>query len=162
MQENVAMKHLRAHLSAALWLATISCAVCVQAQPAPQSPEGNVIPVTADNFIRAETDIYFALFVKRGAFGKFYHFRELPLEGTGVRPNRDTLYSEAVFDLGAGPVMITLPDAGSCFMSMIVIDENHYALEVVYGAGDHIFTKEKVGTRYVFTALRTLVDPTDP
>jgi hypothetical protein len=46
--------------------------------------------------------MYFALFVKRGVLGKFIHFRELPLEGTGVRPNRDTLYSEALFDLDAG------------------------------------------------------------
>jgi hypothetical protein len=50
------------------------------------------VPVTPDNFARAETDMYFTMFAKRGAFGKFFHFRELPLEGTGVRPNRDTLY----------------------------------------------------------------------
>ena len=49
------------------------------------------IPVTADNFNRAETHMYFALFVKRGALGKFIHLRDLPLENTGVRPNRDTL-----------------------------------------------------------------------
>jgi hypothetical protein len=47
--------------------------------------------------------MYFALFVKGGAFGKSYHFRELPLEGTGVRPNRQTLYSEAVFYRGRRP-----------------------------------------------------------
>ena len=78
------------------------------------------VPVTADNFTRAETDMYFGMFAKRGAFGKFYHLRELPLEGTGVRPNRDTLYSQAVFDLDARPVTITLPDAGKRFMSMMV------------------------------------------
>jgi hypothetical protein len=120
------------------------------------------IPVTADNFIRAESDMYFAMFVKRGAFGKFYHHRELALEGTGVRPNRDTLYSQAVFDLDAGPVTITLPDAGSRFMSLIVIDEDHYVPEVVYGAGEYTYTKEQVGTRYVFMSTRTLVDPADP
>jgi hypothetical protein len=41
------------------------------------------------------------MFVKQGAFGKFFHYRDLPLENTGVRPNRDTLYSLAVFDLDA-------------------------------------------------------------
>ena len=37
-----------------------------------------------------------------------------------IRLNRDTLYSSAVFDLDAGPVTITLPDAGKRFMSMLV------------------------------------------
>ena len=140
----------------------IGHAAFLRAQPGPEATPGNTVAVTADNFSRAESDMYFALFVRRGAFGKFVHFREPPLESTGVRPNRDTLYSEAVFDLDAGPVTITLPDAGSRFMSMIIIDEDHYASEVVYGAGDYTLTKAKVGTRYVFTAVRTLVNPADP
>jgi hypothetical protein len=45
--------------------------------------------VTVDNFVRAETDMYFAMFVNRGALGRFIHRRELPVENTGVRPNRD-------------------------------------------------------------------------
>ena len=122
----------------------------------------DVVPVTADNFVRAETDMYFGLFSSRGALGKFIHLRELPLEKTGVRPNRDTLYSEAVFDLDAGPATITLPDAGSRFMSMIVIDEDHYVTEVLYGAGSHTYSRKQIGTRYFFTCIRTLVDPTDP
>ena len=91
-----------------------------------QSSAGGPVTVTADNFNRAETDMYFAQFVKRGELGKFVHLRDLPLEGTGVRPNRDTLYSEAVFDLDAGPVKITLPKAGKRFMSMMAINEDHY------------------------------------
>ena len=86
---------------------------------------GDAVLVTPDNFKRAETDRYFALFASRGAFGKFDHRRDLPLEGTGVRPNRDTLYSQVVFDLEAGPVTITLPDAGNRFMSLLIIDEDH-------------------------------------
>ena len=112
--------------------------------------------VTPDNFKRAETDMYFAMFVKRGALGTFIHFRELPLEGTGVRPNRDTLYSQAVFDLDAGPVTITLPNAGKRFMSMQVIDQDHYAHETVYAARDYTYTREQVGTRYVFIAASAL------
>lgn len=115
--------------------------------------------VTPDNFTRAETDMYFGMFAKHGGFGKFAHLRDLPLEGTGVRPNRDTLYSEAVFDLDAGPVTITMPNAGNRFMSLLIIDEDHYALRVDYGAGAHTFSKDKVGTRYLFAAVRTLVDP---
>ena len=75
------------------------------------------IPVTVENFIRAETDMYFAMFVGRGALGGFVHYRELPpIVLPSVRPNRDTLYSHAVFDLDAGPVEIACPTpaSGSC------------------------------------------------
>ena len=51
---------------------------------------------------------------------------------------------------------------GKRFMSMIVIDEDHYVPEVVYGAGHLYLTKEQIGTRYVFTSVRTLVDPANP
>ena len=35
-----------------------------RAQPVPQAPAGNAVPVTADNFNRAETDINFGKRVK--------------------------------------------------------------------------------------------------
>jgi hypothetical protein len=120
---------------------------------------GRPVPVTVDNFVRAETDMYIALFVKRGALGKFIHLRELPLENTGVRPNRDTLYSQVVFDLDAGPATVTMPDPGNRYMSLMVVDQDHYVRGVFYGAGRHTFTREQIGTRYVFAAARTLVDP---
>ncbi len=122
------------------------------------------IPVTPDNFIRAETDLYFGASVKKGGFGKFDHNRAaLPIDKQSViRSNRDTLYSTAVFDLDAGPVTVTLPESGKRFMSMQVIDEDQYTPRVIYGAGKYTFTKDQIGTRYVLTAVRTLVDPNDP
>jgi hypothetical protein len=122
------------------------------------------IPVTADNFNRAESDMYFTGVVKQGAFGKFHHNRE-PLsidKQTVIRGNRDTLYSSAVFDLDAGPVTVTLPDPRGRFMSLIVLDQDQYALMTVYAPGSFTYTKEQVGTRYVLIGLRTFVDPTDP
>ena len=79
-----------------------------------------------------------------------------------MRPNRDTLYSPAVFDLDAGPVTITLPDAGERFMSMMIIDQDHYALEVYYGPGAHTFTRDESARATLFAAVRTLVDPDIP
>ena len=141
----------------------LTLALCALALAAPAVAQAqNAIPVTADNFNRAETDMYFALFAKRGALGKFIHLRDLPLENTGVRPNRDTLYSEAVFDLDAGPVRITLPKAGNRFMSMMVVNQDHYIYEVDYTPGNYNFTRGEVGTRYVFMALRILIDPANP
>jgi len=137
-------------------------ALCALALAAPTIAQAqNTIPVTADNFNRAETDMYFAMFAKRGAFGKFIHLRDLPLENTGVRPNRDTLYSEAVFDLDAGPVKITMPNPGKRFMSMMAMNEDHYIYEVNYTPGNYTYSRSEVGTRYLFIGLRTLVDPSD-
>jgi hypothetical protein len=120
--------------------------------------------VSADNFIRAETDLYFGNVVKGGGFGRFIHFRELtPLDQQlVVRSNRDTLYSAGVFDLDAGPATIALPDAGARFMSMQVITEDHYVPAVFYGQGSHTLTRDDIGTRYAMVAIRTLVDPNDP
>jgi hypothetical protein len=122
------------------------------------------ILVTPDNFVRAESDLYFSGVVKDGGFGKFMHRREpTPIaKQTVIRMNRDTLYSAAVFDLDAGPVTITLPDPGKRFLSMQVIDEDEYSPEVVYGAVVRTLTKEEIGTRYVIVAIRILVDPNDP
>jgi hypothetical protein len=105
------------------------------------------VPVTPDNFPRAESDLYFGNIVKDGGFGQFIHRREPAAidKQTVIRLNRDTLYSAAVFDLDSGPITITFPDAGKRFMSMQVIDKDQYTSEVDYGAGNHAFTKEKIG-----------------
>ncbi len=102
--------------------------------------------------------------IKRGGFGKFLHLREpVPLDKQGIiRPNRDTLYSGAVFDLDAGPVTVMLPDGGKRFMSMQVINEDQYTPAVYYGAGSHTLTKEEIGTRYVLVIVRMLADPANP
>jgi len=122
-------------------------------------------PVTVDNFVRAESDLYFAGLLKDsgGALGKFNHRREVASidNQTVIRLNRDTMYSSALFDLAAGPVTITLPDAGKRFRSKQVISQDHYVPMVVYNAGAHTLTREKVGTRYAVVGIRTLVDPND-
>jgi hypothetical protein len=122
------------------------------------------VPVTPENFVRAESDMYFSGVVKNGGFGKFDHTRDpAPLDKqTVIRLNRDTVYSAAIFDLDAAPVTITMPDAGKRFMSLQVINEDQYTVGVYYGAGTYTLTREEVGTRYVVAAVRTLVNPSDP
>jgi hypothetical protein len=157
------MKILCIQICAGLLLATTHTASLAQAQPTPQAAAGNAVQVTPDNFNRAETDLIFAAGVKNQGIGRFDHHREPPpLDFHIMRPNRDTLYSLSVFDLDAGPVTVTLPDAGRRFMTMQVIDEDHYTPEVVYGAGRYTFTREKIGARYVSLGVRILVDPRNP
>lgn len=121
------------------------------------------VPVTIDNYNRAQTDVYFGLIAKAGGFAKFMHARDLaPVDQRGIiRPNRDTLYSIAVFDLDTGPVTITLADPGRRFMAMQVINEDQYTQFVYYGAGSRILSRETIGTRYVAVIVRVLVDPTN-
>jgi hypothetical protein len=158
-----AMKNLCVQVCAGLLL-TVTATALAQAQPAPPNRASNSVPVTADNIIRAESDAVFTGLVAQGGFGKFHHNREVTPPDSRIvqRPNRDTLYSTGVFDLDAGPVMVTLPDAGQRFLTMIVIDEDHYVFTVVYGAGRHTLTKANIGTRYAVAAIRILVNPSDP
>jgi len=145
-------------------LVALACAAAVSTGAQATEQKGKTVPVTVDNFTRAESDVYFTTAVKKGGLGRFDHYRE-PMsiaKQTVIRANRDTLYSASVFDLDAGPVTVTLPDAGKRFMSLMAINQDHYAPSVVYGAGSYTFTKEKIGTRYVMLGVRTLVDPSDP
>src|SRR5260221_2701819 len=116
--------------------------------------------VTVENYSRAQTDVNFAGVVKTGGFGKFRHRRELapPVQQGIVRPNRDTLYSFAIVDLDAGPVTITLPDAGKRFSGMQVVNQDQFTRTTYYGAGTHTLTREVVGTRYPIVVVRCFVD----
>lgn len=129
-----------------------------------QSLEEKVVPVTVDNFVRAESDLYLGNMVKEGSLGKFVHRRDPASTDnrTVIRANRDTLYSAAVFDLEASPATITLPNSGPRLMSLQVIDEDHYISTIVYGAGSYPLERVKIGTRYCAAVVRTIIDPMDP
>ena len=148
-------------IHAAIWIALSLGAIRPSASA--QTPSSQPVSVTIDNYNRAQSDVYFALIAKGGGFGKFRHGRELAPIGQGgiIRPNRDTLYSLAVFDLDAGPVTITLPDPGKHFMTMQAINEDQRSQPVYYGAGSHTLTREMIGTRYASVAVRVLVDARD-
>lgn len=121
------------------------------------------VPVTVENFCRAESDLTFARYAKQGAFGKMLHIRApTPLDRQDVvRMNRDTLYSAGIFDL-TEPVTIIKPESGGRFQSMLVINQDHSMLPVEHGPGRFVLTKEKVGTRYVSVVFRTFADANNP
>jgi len=152
------MRNFRTEICAASLLAATNSVALAQ------SPSGTAVPVTVDNYNRAQSDAYFGLTIKAGAFGKFVHGRELaPIDRRLIiRPNRDTLYSLAVFDFDAGPVTVTLPDPGKRYMVMQVANEDQYTPAVLYGAGRHTLTREGIGTRYGIVVVRMLVDPANP
>lgn len=149
------MKHLQALLS--LGASVALAAVTHAAGP---------VPVTVDNFVRAESDLYITNLLKesKGQLARFSHRREPASidNQTVIRLNRDTLYSSTVVDLDAGPVTITLPDAGKRFRSLMVVNQDHYVPDVSYDSGTYRLNREKAGTRYAMVGIRTLVDPNDP
>jgi len=115
--------------------------------------------VTAENFVRAETDTYLARLLHRGVMGVIQHGRAPanPDMQNVVRMNVDTLYSGAVVDL-TNDVTVSLPDAGRRYLSMQVINQDHYTNVVTKEAGEHVLTQEHVGTRYAYVLFRTLID----
>lgn len=118
--------------------------------------------VTANNYVRAETDFQMKGYIENyDSFGKLSHFRE-PYDVDNqvtVSGNRDTLYSVGVFDLRT-PLTVTLPDTKGRYQSLMVVSQDH-SIWGLYGPKTGTLTEENVGSRYVFLALRTFMDPND-
>jgi len=98
----------------------------------------DVTSVTVDNFVQAETARMMSGLQAGGGINQFHHLRTpTPLDQqTVVRMNRDTLYSFTVVDLADGAVL-TIPDSGDRYLSVAVVNQDHYGNAVVHGAGDH-------------------------
>ena len=122
------------------------------------------IPVTVDNFDRAETNRMFSdLAGVAGGVNRFHHVRvPTPIDQqTVIRMNRDTLSSIAVVDL-AESATLTIPDAGERYLSVMVVNQDHYINKVFHEPGRHRLSEADFGTRYVAVAARVLMDPSDP
>ncbi len=123
------------------------------------------VMVNVDNFVRAETAEQFDTSLKMtgGAVNEFFHFREpAPIDQQNViRMNRDTLYSGAIVDISQG-ARLTVPDTGGRYMSIMVVNEDHYVNKVIHDPGVHELTVTEFGTPFVGLAVRTLVDASNP
>ena len=80
---------------------------------------------------------------------------------TVIRMNRDTLYSFVVADISSGATL-TIPDAGDRYLSVMVVNQDHYINRVLHEAGEYELTTAEFDTPYVLGAVRILVDPADP
>lgn len=122
------------------------------------------IQINVENFVRAETHRMFHDIQRdAGGIGRFRHNRAPAAidEQTVIRLNRDTLYSFAIVDL-AEPAWLTMPEAGGRYMSVMVVNEDHFINVVLHAPGRHELNRELCGSRYVLVAVRTLVDPSNP
>jgi len=122
------------------------------------------VTVTVDNFVRAESDAMFErLAAQAGGTGRWtIHRKPAPLADQPIiRLNRDTLYSVMVID-ATGGATLTIPDTGGRYLSVMILNQDHYIPVVFHDPGVHTLTREQAGTDFVVVGVRILVDPDDP
>jgi Protein of unknown function (DUF1254) len=151
------LKPMEVIMKSARFVCTLGITLAMIGTAHAQAPSGSPIPVTVDNFVRAESDLYMSNMNKEAPLGKLNHRREPARidDQIVIRLNHDTLYSSAVFDLDAGPVTITMPDARKRFMSLQIISEDADFWKLQYvntrGHGE----AQKMGIRQASAARRT-------
>ena len=137
----------------------------IRFEPKPEDWEALVtIVVTEDNFVRAETNrMLVGLQAQAGGLNRWKHHREPASldDQTVIRMNRDTLYSLAVVNISDGATL-TVPDASGRYLTVMVVNQDHYINRVFTEPGEYPLTTEEFDTAYVLLAARVLVDPTDP
>ncbi len=141
----------------------LGAGVCAAAGAAADGPADRE-RVTVANFVRAESDHMICANMESFGvgFGEFVHLREptTPDAQPVIRMNQDTLYSGTVLDVSK-PVKITLPEVGGRYMSMHVVNQDHYCF-VEAQPGTYELTEDTVGTRFALVTIRTFYNAGDP
>jgi len=149
-------------MSVRTWAAAVLVGILpvaiAQAQPAPATG----VTVSPETYIRAETDRQFGNFVKMaGGVNRLFHFRSpTPLDKQNVvRMNRDTLYSMAVVDTSRGATITIPPLPTDRYVSVYLVDNDHYCPLVIYTAGTHELPRD---TKYLGLVVRIqVINPKD-
>ena len=122
------------------------------------------ITVNNENFVRAETDRMFAnLQAAAGGVNRWQHLRALTAidEQTGHSDEpRHPVQHGGCRHLarrnGDGP------QAGDRYLSVMVVNEDHYINKIFHHPGAHTLSTAEFDTPYVLLAARVLVDSSDP
>ena len=104
------------------------------------------IQVNVDNFVRAETASQFDRLLETYVGGKVNTWAHIqtpaPIDNqTVIRMNRDTLYSAIIVDISKGATL-TIPDTGDRYMSIMIVNEDHYINRVYHEAGTYDLTMD--------------------
>jgi hypothetical protein len=121
---------------------------------AAQDQAASSVTVTPETYIRAETDrAFLGGAMQAGGVNLFDHHRApTPVDQQPiVRMNKDTLYSGAIIDTEGGAT-ITIPEIpGDRYVSVLLIDNDHYVPFVIYTAGTHKLPQD---TKYLGALIR--------
>lgn len=119
------------------------------------------MPVTPENYARAEVDESYKHIVADVGSNAFRHDRALmPLEKQpAVTMNRDTVYSFGVFYVPEGTT-ITLPkSADNRYQSAMIMQNDDFTDQVFYAPGTF---EIKSKTEFAAVVMRTQINPNDP
>ena len=119
---------------------------------------------TVENFTRTESDRMFQkLATDAGSTGRWAHYRDVsPIDHQNIiRQNRDTLYSAAIVDISGGATL-TVPETDGRYLSVMVINQDHFINRVFHEPGAHELTISEFDTEYVLLGARVFVDPAEP
>ena len=160
-------------LSIALTMACSSSSDEAAEAPAPAASEapnlaaihaddtGEKIPVTLENYEVAESDLAFYNITKLVGMNTFFHFPTGAFDldnQTVVRMNRDTYYSGAIIDTTQGAT-VTIPETNGRYLSVMVVQNDHYIDQVFLEPGTHEITSE---TDFAMVAMRIRANQSDP
>ena len=122
---------------------------------------GEKIPVTLENYEVAESDLAFYNITKLVGMNTFFHFPTGAFDldnQTVVRMNRDTYYSGAIIDTTQGAT-VTIPETNGRYLSVMVVQNDHYIDQVFLEPGTHEITSE---TDFAMVAMRIRANQSDP
>jgi hypothetical protein len=120
-----------------------------ETQPAAESTATPERPSDADlmAFKVYHHAVYMVTTAKQaGGTNKLLHTTELPTEGTDpvVTPALDHLYTKAIIDLSAGPVVVELPEVEEDrYFSIQIADQEHYTIyDEIHPVGTYAFVRK--------------------
>ena len=122
---------------------------------------GEKIPVTLENYEVAESDLALYNITKLVGMNTFFHFPTGAFDldnQTVVRMNRDTYYSGAIIDTTQGAT-VTIPETNGRYLSVMVVQNDHYIDQVFLEPGTHEITSE---TDFAMVAMRIRANQSDP
>ncbi len=122
---------------------------------------GDPVPVTLENYEVAESDLAFDNVTKLVGMNTFFHFPTGAFDldnQTVVRMNRDTYYSAAIIDTTQGAT-VTIPETGGRYLSVMVVQNDHYIDQVFLEPGTHEITSD---TNFAMVAMRIRSNQSDP
>jgi hypothetical protein len=116
-------------------------------------------PVTAENYVQAETDWNFALQQAQAQINTWTHNDRVTEENqTIIRSNADVMYSLGLVDVSEGATL-SIPERPSGALQLIhYMDENHLTHGVIYaGESVSVTPDDLTGGNYIYILARTQI-----